>query len=246
MIEEDAERLRERLRLSNDEDNAALARLCDGSRPCQAWACRSMRLPCAGWRRTTISKSLRQSFWLRISDEPHPVAKPMPARFSPAFRNGAEPDRSFPCAGPISSQGGIPTGPRSATCSNRARQAWLDGSGCSPDATMLTRRTRAQAAEPRTCLAICIDRPLAEGSRDGAFMRHLPSRAPRRGPRSGGPGCVRLSAASALDRRPSPGERGRRSVCVSCSSRHAALDRKRGRACSRAACDLSARDVPGQ
>lgn len=130
MVEEDAERLREDLRLSNDEHRklAAYARLLSLLR---TWA---LPLDAAAIRRLAADHDIEA---LRVAlaamdGEPLPIVHADARAALERFRSGAEPLPAFPLRGADLVEAGIPKGPRIGEMLARARQAWL-AEGCRTD-----------------------------------------------------------------------------------------------------------------
>nr|WP_246388773.1 CCA tRNA nucleotidyltransferase [Microvirga mediterraneensis] len=130
MVEEDAERLRERLRLSNDEHKKLVAY---GRLLCllRTWA---LPLDAAAIRRLAADYDLDT---LRVAlaataGEPRPVVAPEAREALDRFRAGAEPVPVFPLRGADLIEGGIPKGPMIGQLLAQARQAWL-AEGCRTD-----------------------------------------------------------------------------------------------------------------
>jgi poly(A) polymerase len=130
MVEEDAERLRERLRLSNDEDKklSAYARLLS---LLKTWA---LPLDAAAMRRLAADHDIEMLdvVLAATSDEPFPVVQADAREVLARFRSGAEPVPVFPLRGADLVEGGIPKGPRIGELLAQARQAWL-AEGCRTD-----------------------------------------------------------------------------------------------------------------
>jgi len=131
MVEEDAERLRERLRLSNDEHKtlAAYGRLLS---LLKTWA---LSLDAAAIRRLAADHDLDT---LRIvlaatAGEPRPVVQADARDALDRLRAGTEPVPVFPLRGADLIAGGVPKGPRIGQLLAQARQAWL-AEGCRTDA----------------------------------------------------------------------------------------------------------------
>lgn len=145
MVEQDAERLRGHLRLSNEEHRklAAYARLLAALKtwplPLDAMAVRRL---VAEHGAETLSVVLAA-----IEGEPAPVIGPDVRDALLRYRTGAEPVPVFPLRGADLVAGGIPKGPRIGEMLARARQAWL-AEGCRTDeayAKDLLGRVLAQA-----------------------------------------------------------------------------------------------------
>jgi poly(A) polymerase len=146
MVEEDADRLRERLRLSNDEHRklAAYARLLTvlKTRPLPLDALAARRLA-AEHGVETLGPVLAAT-----AGEPQPVVLPEALEAIGRFRDGTESVPIFPIRGADLVAGGIPKGPRVGEIMTLARQAWL-AEGCPTDeayARDLLRRVLDQAA----------------------------------------------------------------------------------------------------
>lgn len=145
LVEEDADRLRERLRLSNDEQRklAAYARLVAvlKARPLPLDAMAIRRLV-AEHGPETVAPALAAT-----AGEPLPVVDDDAWDALEGFRCGAEPVPVFPLRGADLVAGGIPKGPRVGELMALARQAWL-AEGCLTDeasAGDLLRRVLEQA-----------------------------------------------------------------------------------------------------
>jgi poly(A) polymerase len=145
MIEEDAERLRERLRLSNEEhrklsDYAALLPILK-TRPLPLDATAIRRLV-AEHGIETLSLAL-----MAMAGEPLPIVHEDALLALERFRSGVEPVPVFPLRGADLVENGIPKGPRVGELLSLARQAWL-AEGCRTDAASakaLLRRVLDQA-----------------------------------------------------------------------------------------------------
>ena len=145
MIEEDADRLRERLRLSNDEHRklAAYARLVTvlKTRPLPLDAMAIRRLA-AEYGVETLAPVLAAT-----AGEPLPVLRPDGQEALQRFRNGSEAVPVFPLRGGDLVEGGISKGPRVGELMMLARQTWL-AEGCPTDEAYgrdLLRRVLVQA-----------------------------------------------------------------------------------------------------
>jgi poly(A) polymerase len=145
MIEEDAQRLRERLRLSNEEhrklaDYAALLPILKTwPLPLDATA---MRRLVAEHGIETLSRALTA-----MAGEPLPIVREDALLALERFRAGAEPVPVFPLRGADFVENGIPKGPKVGELLSLARQAWL-AEGCRTDAASaeaLLRRILDQA-----------------------------------------------------------------------------------------------------
>ncbi len=130
MVEEDADRLREHLRLSNDEHRrlAAYARLLAALK---AW---SLPLDANAIRRLLADHGIETlSVVLAALDgEPSPVLKKQACEALDLYRSGAEPVPVFPLRGADLVARGVPKGPRIGEILGLARQAWL-AEGCRTD-----------------------------------------------------------------------------------------------------------------
>jgi len=130
MVEEDAGRLRERLRLSNDEHKklAAYARLLTvlktWASPLDAMAVRRLVAE-HGAEALTIALAA-------VKGEPAPVIQGNAWAALESYRTGAEPLPVFPLRGADLIEAGIPKGPTIGEMLVKARQAWLD-EGCRTD-----------------------------------------------------------------------------------------------------------------
>jgi poly(A) polymerase len=145
MTEEDADRLRERLRLSNDENRklAAYARLVTVLKT------RPMPLDATSIRRLVAEHGIEilAPALAATAGEPLPVVLPEGREAFERFRSGAEAEPVFPLRGADLVAGGIPKGPRVGELMALARQAWL-AEGCRTDrayADDLLRRVLDQA-----------------------------------------------------------------------------------------------------
>ncbi|HZH52929.1 MAG TPA: CCA tRNA nucleotidyltransferase [Microvirga sp.] len=145
LAEEDADRLRERLRLSNDEQHklAAYARL--------VTVLKTSLLPldALGIRRLVAEHGVEPMTYAlaATAGEPLPVVHEDARKAFDGFRSGAEPVPVFPLRGADLVAGGVPKGPRVGELMALARQAWL-AEGCRTDeasARDLLRRVLKQA-----------------------------------------------------------------------------------------------------
>ncbi|MGF9763961.1 CCA tRNA nucleotidyltransferase [Microvirga sp. 0TCS3.31] len=145
MVEEDAERLREQLRLSNDEHRklAAYAGLLS---LLKTWA-----LPLdAGTIRRLVADHEPGALGVVLAataGEPSPVVHEDAREILGRYRSGAEPVPVFPLRGADLVEGGVPKGPKIGKVLSVARQAWL-AEGCRTDesyARDLLRRVLEQA-----------------------------------------------------------------------------------------------------
>ncbi|MBB4039051.1 poly(A) polymerase [Microvirga flocculans] len=130
MVEEDAERLREHFRLSNDEHRklTAYARLLTRLK---GWA---PPLDAAAIRRLVADHEpeVLERVLTATSGEPSPRVHAEARRSLERFRSGAEPVPVFPLRGADLIEGGIPKGPKVGEALARARRAWLE-EGCRTD-----------------------------------------------------------------------------------------------------------------
>jgi len=129
-VEQDAERLRERLRLSNEEHRrlAAYARLlCElkGGPPVLDPV--AIRRLAAAHGVETLSLTLAA-----LAGEPRPQVNPQALAALESFRSGAEPVPVFPLRGADLMARGIPKGPRIGEMLGRARDLWF-AEGCPDD-----------------------------------------------------------------------------------------------------------------
>jgi poly(A) polymerase len=144
MVEEDAERLREQLRLSNDEHRklAAHAGLLN---LLKTWA-----LPLdAGAIRGLVADHEPETLGMVLAataGEPSPVVHEDAREALARYRSGAEPVPVFPLRGADLVEGGIPKGPKIGEMLARARQAWL-AEGCRTDEAY-TRNLLRRVLEP--------------------------------------------------------------------------------------------------
>lgn len=130
MVEEDAERLREQLRLSNDEHKklAVYAKLLS---LLKTWA---LPLDAAAIRRLAADHEPETLgiVLAAMAGEPSPVVQEDAREALACFRCGDEPVPVFPLRGADLIEGGIPKGPKVGETLARARQAWL-AEGCRTD-----------------------------------------------------------------------------------------------------------------
>jgi poly(A) polymerase len=145
MVGEDAERLREQLRLSNDEHRklAAYAGLLS---LLKTW---TLPLDAAAIRRLAADHEPEALgvVLAATAGEPSPVVHQGAREALARYRSGAEPVPVFPLRGADLVEGGVPKGPRIGEMLARARQAWL-AEGCRTDASYaqeLLRRVLQQA-----------------------------------------------------------------------------------------------------
>jgi poly(A) polymerase len=145
MVEEDAERLREHLRLSNDEHKklVAYARLLS---VLKTWA---LPLDAKAIRRLVAEygAELLGVVLSAIAGEPSPRMRDDALIALEQYRSGTEPVPVFPMRGADLIERGIPKGPKVGELLAQARQAWL-AEGCPTDeayARALTERVVAQA-----------------------------------------------------------------------------------------------------
>lgn len=130
MVEEDAERLREHLRLSNDEHKklAAYARLLS---ILKTWAlpldARAIRRLAAEHDAQVLAVALTA-----IAGEPSPQVHEDALVALERYRSGDEPVPVFPIRGADLVERGVPKGPRVGELLAQARQAWL-AEGCPLD-----------------------------------------------------------------------------------------------------------------
>lgn len=130
MVEEDADRLRERLRLSNDEHKklAAYARLLS---LLKTWA---LPLDAAAIRRLAADHEIDALgvVLAAVDGEPFPIVHADACETLDRFRSGAEPVPVFPLRGADLVESGVPKGPKVGELLSQARQAWL-AEGCRTD-----------------------------------------------------------------------------------------------------------------
>jgi poly(A) polymerase len=130
MVEEDAERLREHLRLSNDEHNklVAYARLLSALK---TWA---LPLDPTAIRRLVAEHGaeLLGVVLTAITGEPSPKLHDDALAALAQYRSGAEPVPVFPLRGADLIERGVPKGPKVGELLAQARQAWL-AEGCLTD-----------------------------------------------------------------------------------------------------------------
>ena len=146
MVEEDADRLQESLRLSNDEhkDLAAYARLLGLLKT------RPLPLDAAAIRRLVAEHEVETlaAVLAATAGEPAPLVHADARRALERFQTGAEPVPVFPLRGADFVEAGIPKGPEIGRLLALARQAWL-AEGCRTDeayAGELLRRVLGQSA----------------------------------------------------------------------------------------------------
>lgn len=144
-VEEDADRLRDRLRLSNEEHRklTAYARLLTILKT------RPLPLDALAIRRLVAEHGVEtlEVVLAAVAGEPLPVLLPEGQEAFRRFRDGAETVPVFPIRGADLVAGGIPKGPRVGEVMALARQAWL-AEGCMTDETSardLLRRVLDQA-----------------------------------------------------------------------------------------------------
>jgi len=145
MVEEDAERLRELLRLSNDEHKKLVA-YADLLGRLKTWA---LPLDAAAVRRLAADHQVETLAIVlaATTGEPFPIVHADAREALDRFRSGTEPVPVFPLRGADLVEGGIPKGPRIGELLAQARQAWL-AEGCRTDevyAQDLLRRVLEQA-----------------------------------------------------------------------------------------------------
>ena len=130
MVEEDAERLREELRLSNDEYRK-LAAYAGLLKLLKTWA-----LPLdAGAIRRLIADHEPETLGIvlaAIAGEPSPIVHEEAREALRRYRSGADPVPVFPLRGADLVEGGVPKGPKIGEMLARARQTWL-AEGCRTD-----------------------------------------------------------------------------------------------------------------
>lgn len=132
LVEEDAERLREQLRLSNDEHKklvayAGLVSLL------KTWA---LPLDGAAIRRLVADHEpgALGVVLAATAGEPSPVVHDEGREALARYRSGTKPVPVFPLRGADLVEGGVPKGPKIGEMLARARQAWL-AEGCRTDAS---------------------------------------------------------------------------------------------------------------
>jgi poly(A) polymerase len=130
MVEEDADRLREHLRLSNDEHKklTVYARLLS---LLKTWA---LPLDAAAIRRLAADHDIAALGVVLavVASEPFPIVHADAREALARFRSGAEPVPVFPLRGADLVGNGIPKGPKIGELLAQARQAWL-AEGCRTD-----------------------------------------------------------------------------------------------------------------
>jgi poly(A) polymerase len=146
MVEEDADRLREHLRLSNDEHGS----LATYARLLGALKTRPLPLDAAAIRRLAAEHQVETlaAVLAATAGEPAPLVHGDARRALERFRTGAEPVPLFPLRGADLVAAGIPKGPEIGRLLALARQAWL-AEGCRTDeayAGELLRRVLGQSA----------------------------------------------------------------------------------------------------
>ncbi|KAA2236405.1 CCA tRNA nucleotidyltransferase [Salinarimonas soli] len=145
LVEEDASRLAELLRLSNDES----ARLAAYARACARL--RSLPDPVeeAEIRRLVAVHGVRavSDALMALRSEPRPVLAPGALPAFERFATGAEPPPALPVRGADLKEVGIPPGPGMGALLARARTAWLEG-GCRTGPAERERLLRHIAGNP--------------------------------------------------------------------------------------------------
>ncbi|MBM1169751.1 CCA tRNA nucleotidyltransferase [Microvirga arabica] len=144
-VEEDAERLRDDLRLSNDEHRklAAYARLLS------LLKAHALPLDAPAIRRLVADHEI-EALGMALAataGEPSPLVHDDAREALARYRSGNEPVPVFPLRGADLVEGGVPKGPKIGEMLARARQAWLE-EGCRTDdvyARDLLRRVLEQA-----------------------------------------------------------------------------------------------------
>nr|WP_246728413.1 CCA tRNA nucleotidyltransferase [Microvirga terricola] len=139
MVEQDSERLRERLRLSNDEENklAAYAKvLCILKASASSLDAVAIRRLVAEHGVETLSVALSA-----IAGEPTPVVRDDALSALRRFESGEEPVPVFPLRGADLVERGIPKGPKIGELLALARETWLAG-GCRTDEETTTQLLR--------------------------------------------------------------------------------------------------------
>jgi poly(A) polymerase len=130
MVEEDADRLREHLRLSNEEHKklTGYARLLS---LLKTWA---LPLDAAAIRRLAADHDVAALGVVLavVASEPFPIVHADAREALARFRSGAEPVPVFPLRGADLVGNGIPKGPKIGELLAQARQAWL-AEGCRTD-----------------------------------------------------------------------------------------------------------------
>jgi poly(A) polymerase len=130
LVEEDAERLREQLRLSNDEHRkltayaGLLSLLKTRALPLDTQAIRRL---VADHEPEALGIALAAT-----AGEPSPVVHAEAREALARYRSGSEPVPVFPLRGADLVEGGVPKGPKIGEMLARARQAWL-AEGCRTD-----------------------------------------------------------------------------------------------------------------
>jgi poly(A) polymerase len=130
LVDEDADRLREQLRLSNDEHKklAAYAGLLS---LLKTWA---LPLDAAAIRRLVADHGpeILGIALAATAGEPSPLVHEEAREALERFRSGVEPVPVFPLRGANLMDGGVPKGPMIGELLSKARQAWL-AEGCRTD-----------------------------------------------------------------------------------------------------------------
>nr|WP_210340176.1 CCA tRNA nucleotidyltransferase [Microvirga splendida] len=131
LVEEDAGRLRDELRLSNDEHRHLVAY----ARLLSLLKTRTLPLDAQAIRRLVADHD-PASLGLALAamaGEPVPVVHDEGRKALERYRSGAEPVPVFPLRGADLVEGGVPKGPKIGEMLAQARQAWL-AEGCRTDA----------------------------------------------------------------------------------------------------------------
>ncbi|MBD2745136.1 CCA tRNA nucleotidyltransferase [Microvirga sp. BT688] len=132
LVEQDVERLREQLRLSNDEQRKLIA-YAGLLSLLKTWA---LPLDAATIRRL-VADHEPEALGIALAataGEPFPVVHDDAHGALARYRNGAEPVPVFPLRGAHLVEGGVPKGPKIGQMLAQARQAWL-AEGCRTDAS---------------------------------------------------------------------------------------------------------------
>ncbi len=145
MVEEDAQRLQERLRLSNDEHRKLLAY----ARLLGLLKTRPLPLDGAAIRRLAADHDVETlaAVLAAIAGEPAPAVRDDAREALRRFRSAQEPVPVFPLRGADLVGAGIPKGPEVGRILAQARQAWL-AEGCRTDDDYAEDLLRRVLAEP--------------------------------------------------------------------------------------------------
>jgi len=130
MIEEDAERLRDRLRLSNDEHGKLIAY----AELLGLLKTRTQSIDVVAMRRLAADHAIEtlEIALTATAGEPIPIVDAEAHEVLARFRSGGEPIPVFPVRGADLIAGGVPKGPRIGELLARGRKTWL-AEGCRTD-----------------------------------------------------------------------------------------------------------------